>query len=432
MKKKRNIIVLVSLLILSCMNGMSSFASEIKKDSTDDSVKTEVIVAPGEDEPLRDNPETIPGQWIYNNTVGKWWYRHTDGTYTSNDWEYINGKWYHFDSAGWMQTGWLYVGGKWYYLNPSTGAMVTGWRQISNNVGSYWYFFKPSGQMVTGWNEVLGYTYFFNSLGQLQDTTRRAIIVGNPTDMTNQDVSAWNKCFLHLSFKGNTISPSQIRTGCNITYSQFCTYVREIMSEAKESDITYICLTCENPEGTSNDRIVLFANGDYLTGQSLRSLLEQYAGRVVIFLDCDHSGTIINRSESYDERISVTRLEDNFISAFADDNRSGELVNSKYFVLCSCSSNGDSYHNGLPDGTFYWYANKYWMLGGGWDRLNDCSATLYADSSNPMDNIVSLHELYTYSHNALLNDQDMNDAAVSQNIVVYPKNSNFTIFSKTN
>ncbi|MDE5964697.1 MAG: hypothetical protein K2G65_04760, partial [Eubacterium sp.] len=59
---------------------------------------------------------TKPGKWIKESN-GKWWYKHTDGTYTKNDWEYINGYWYHFDANGWMQTGWLKVDGKWYHLN---------------------------------------------------------------------------------------------------------------------------------------------------------------------------------------------------------------------------------------------------------------------------------------------------------------------------
>ena len=34
------------------------------------------------------------GEWIQSNN-GKWWYKHADGSYTQNDWEYINGKWYY-------------------------------------------------------------------------------------------------------------------------------------------------------------------------------------------------------------------------------------------------------------------------------------------------------------------------------------------------
>lgn len=85
------------------------------------------------------------GEWILSNN-GKWWYKHADGSYTQNDWEYINGKWYYFDSDGWMLTGWLLYNGNWFYLGED-GAMVTGWKFINNK----WYYMEESGIMVTGW-----------------------------------------------------------------------------------------------------------------------------------------------------------------------------------------------------------------------------------------------------------------------------------------
>ena len=33
---------------------------------------------------------------------GRWWYQHDDGTYTTNNWELIDGKYYYFDAQGWM------------------------------------------------------------------------------------------------------------------------------------------------------------------------------------------------------------------------------------------------------------------------------------------------------------------------------------------
>ena len=63
-------------------------------------------------------------QWIRNGN--RWWYRHADGSYTTNGWEVINGAWYYFDGAGWMVTGWLKRPSGWYYLTGS-GAMATGW-----------------------------------------------------------------------------------------------------------------------------------------------------------------------------------------------------------------------------------------------------------------------------------------------------------------
>ena len=79
-------------------------------------------------------------QWIRNGK--RWWYRHADGSYTTNGWEVINGAWYYFDGAGWMVTGWLKRPSGWYYLTGS-GAMATGWIQL----GSTWYYLNESGTM---------------------------------------------------------------------------------------------------------------------------------------------------------------------------------------------------------------------------------------------------------------------------------------------
>ena len=79
-------------------------------------------------------------QWIRNGS--RWWYRHADGSYTTNGWEVINGAWYYFDGAGWMVTGWLKRPSGWYYLTGS-GAMATGWIQL----GSTWYYLNESGTM---------------------------------------------------------------------------------------------------------------------------------------------------------------------------------------------------------------------------------------------------------------------------------------------
>ena len=81
-------------------------------------------------------------QWIRNGN--RWWYRHADGSYTTNGWEVINGAWYYFDGAGWMVTGWVKLSGTWYYLTGS-GAMATGWIQV----GGTWYYMNASGAMVT-------------------------------------------------------------------------------------------------------------------------------------------------------------------------------------------------------------------------------------------------------------------------------------------
>lgn len=103
----------------------------------------------------------MSGQWIQSGS--RWWYRHNDGGYTKNGWEFINGKWYLFDRAGWMLTGWQKAGGTWYYLD-AYGAMVTGWM---NDRGT-WYYMTENGAMATGWINLNGRWYFLNGSGAMQ------------------------------------------------------------------------------------------------------------------------------------------------------------------------------------------------------------------------------------------------------------------------
>ena len=101
----------------------------------------------------------ISGSWVQSGS--RWWYKHADGSYTTNDWEKINGVWYHFDNSGWMQTGWV-KDGSWYYLDGS-GAMKTGWLKDNGS----WYYLQDSGAMKTGWMKVSGKWYYAYSSGAL-------------------------------------------------------------------------------------------------------------------------------------------------------------------------------------------------------------------------------------------------------------------------
>lgn len=83
--------------------------------------------------------------WIQDGTG--WWYRHTDGGFSRNAWELIDGKWYWFDGAGYMVSdAWKKTKGKWYYLGPD-GSMVTD--QI-RDIKTEYFAFDKTGALIEG------------------------------------------------------------------------------------------------------------------------------------------------------------------------------------------------------------------------------------------------------------------------------------------
>lgn len=90
--------------------------------------------------------DTVEAKWIKAKD-GRWWYRHADGSYTTNGWEQIGGKWYYFDAKGWMVTGWVKWKGKWCYCESSGACAYSKCLCIKGK----WYAFGSDGYMVEGY-----------------------------------------------------------------------------------------------------------------------------------------------------------------------------------------------------------------------------------------------------------------------------------------
>lgn len=214
-----------------------------------------------------------PSKWIQSGSY--WWYRHSDGTYTTNDFEVISNQIYYFDSNGYMVTGWKQIGSDWYYFNDSgvmvkdawvgnyyfesdgkmatnkwignyyvgedgcvvtnqwigvyyvgsNGAMATGWQCISGK----WYYFDSNGIYQTGERYLGGEYYYFNSQGVMQ--------TGTAEDGWEYNDSG--KRMVYWSKRSN--NPIYHRTPDNISPKNL---VRGTYSQAVAAGKTNRCKTC--------------------------------------------------------------------------------------------------------------------------------------------------------------------------------------------
>ncbi len=214
-----------------------------------------------------------PSKWIQSGSY--WRYRHSDGTYTTNDFENINGQTYYFDASGYMVTGWKQIGSDWYYFNSagvmvkdawvgnyyfesdgkmatnkwigiyyvgedgcvvtnqwigvyyvgSNGAMATGWQCISGQ----WYYFDSNGIYQTGERYLGGEYYYFNSQGVMQTGTAED---GWEYNSSGQRMVYWSR---------RSNNPIYHRTPDNISPKNL---VRGTYSQAVAAGKTNRCKTC--------------------------------------------------------------------------------------------------------------------------------------------------------------------------------------------
>ena len=347
------------------------------------------------------------GSWIKSGS--RWWYKHSDGSYTTNGWEQINGTWYYFDSEGWMKTGWFNEHGNWYYLDDS-GAMKTGLQTIGGNE----YYLSTSGAMQTGWQNIGDDTYFFADSGARQTINRRALVLGETStiEVPIEDVNAMEKVFSNQNFSKVVRFPDKTKT-------EIIAKMQELFKSSSESDVNYLYLTCH---GGEDGKIAIGSDKTSFSGWELASILKQYKGKFVVMLDCCHAGTIIskdNTGEANEEASTKYFDLDEFVSGFSNMNggeKAGEMIDSKFLVLCSSSSSEYSSGGALS------LATKYWSLGSGWNPVQQSQGSLIADQN--YNNRITLNELYSYSREQVLKQNH------KQHIEVYPENSQFVLFQK--
>ena len=373
------------------------------------------------------------GSWIQSN--GRWWYKHSDGSYTKNGWEKINETWYYFDSEGWMKTGWFNEYGNWYYLDDS-GAMKTGWCLISGSwyylntsgviqtglqtIEGKQYYLADSGAMQTGWHNIGDDTYFFASSGARQTINRRALVLGETSTraVPIEDVNAMEKVFSNQNFSKVVRFPDK-------TKSEIIAKMQELFKSSSESDVNYLYLTCH---GGEDGTIAIGSDKTSFSGWELASILKQYKGKFVVMLDCCYSGTIIDVDKPNKKVASKSekRFDDQaFLAGFSTGDiasKNGEMLDSKFLVLCA-SCMGEESYSAVGVGSL---ATRYWAMGTGWDPLQNRMISPMADTNT--NGKITLEELYQYSYPLVL--EAASQIHEEQHVSVYPKNSQFVLFKK--
>ena len=353
------------------------------------------------------------GSWIKSGS--RWWYKHSDGSYTTNGWEQINGTWYYFDNEGWMKTGWIKEYGKWYYLDDS-GAMKTGLQTIGGNE----YYLSTSGAMQTGWQNIGDDTYFFADSGARQTINRRALVLGETSTraVPIEDVNAMEKAFSNQNFSEVVRFPDK-------TKAEIIAKMEELFKSSSESDVNYLYFTCH---GGKDGTIAIGSDKTSFSGWELASILKQYKGKFVIMLDCCYSGTIIDVGKSDEKAVSNSEErfdEQAFLAGFSTGNlasKNGEMLDSKFLVLCA-SWKGEKSYSAVGVGSL---ATRYWAMGTGWDSLQNRMISPMADTNT--NGKITLEELYQYSYPLVLEAASRSNK--EQHVSVYPENSQFVLFQK--
>ena len=76
------------------------------------------------------------GAWLRDSNG--WWFLNADRSYTTDNWQQIDGYWYYFNGYGYMVTGWFQspASGLWYYLSEDQATLG---RMVTNQyVGGYY------------------------------------------------------------------------------------------------------------------------------------------------------------------------------------------------------------------------------------------------------------------------------------------------------
>ena len=214
--------------------------------------------------------------------------------------------------------------------------------------------------------------------------------------------------------------------------------IKSAFSGAKSNDVS---LFYYGGHGLQYNGALCGVDGKFVYPTQLRDALLKVPGKVIVILECCHSGSMISDNSSEEEssdlsdfnKAIVNALSDYTIPVISEDGaepNDGELRESKFIVLTACQKYEESwnwwYYGSYADQSFGTFTKAMFNgLGCRW------SSGIYSGSApcdKNKDGIASLGECYTYIYN---NATRLNQEMGGQNVqhCMYYGNKNYKLFS---
>jgi len=213
--------------------------------------------------------------------------------------------------------------------------------------------------------------------------------------------------------------------------------IQKAFSGAKSGDVS---LFYYGGHGQEYDGALCGTDGSRVYPDQLRDALLSVPGKVIVILDCCHSGSMVTANSSGEEESDVSDFNKAIINAFSgytipvitengDTPNDGELRDSKFIVLTACEKYEESwnwwYDNGYTDRDFGTFTKT--MFNGLGCRWSSGRYSGSAPCDKNRDGIASLGECYSYIYqNASRLNQEMGQGNIQH--CMYFGNKSYQLF----
>ena len=270
-------------------------------------------------------------------------------------------------------------------------------------------------------------------------TKYRALLIGNsnyprnPLPNHKTDVQAMKGLLTKSLTTKYTVTAKY-----DCSASSILSGIKSAFSGAKSNDVS---LFYYGGHGLQYSGALCGVDGSYVYPNQLRDALLKVPGKVIVILECCHSGSMVSADSSDEKEADISAFNKAIVNALSNYTipvvsesgstpNDGELRESKFIVLTACQKYEESwnwwYYGSYADQSFGTFTKTMFNgLGCRW------SSGIYSGSApcdKNRDGIASLGECYTYIYN---NASRLNQEMGGSNIqhCMYYGNKNYKLFT---